>query len=134
MRLIDADAFEVVFFENKSEEFVDGATYVLEMIDNAPTVDAQEKITELQMEKHDLTVELKSLEAIIADLEEKCDDREYGEWEVVHGVMTPGGDPLLRCPFCRSNERHHMGGIEFPQHWDFCPKCGADMRGGKNDF
>lgn len=41
MRLIDADAFEVVFFENKSEEFVDGATYVLEMIDNAPTVEAR---------------------------------------------------------------------------------------------
>ena len=38
MRLIDADVFEIVFFENKSEEFVDGATYVLEMIDNAPTV------------------------------------------------------------------------------------------------
>lgn len=52
----------------------------------------------------------------------------HGEWEVVHGVMTPGGDPLLRCPFCRSEESHHMGGIEFPQHWSFCPNCGADMR------
>ena len=53
-----------------------------------------------------------------------------GEWEVVTGVMTPGGDPLLRCPFCKSKESHHMGGIEFPQDWDYCPKCGADMRKG----
>lgn len=41
MRLIDADAFEVVFFENKSEEFVEGATCILEMIDEAPTVEAK---------------------------------------------------------------------------------------------
>ena len=59
-----------------------------------------------------------------------------GEWEVVHGVMTPGGDPLLRCPVCRSKESYHMGGIEMPQHWNFCPNCGAmmsDMRGEKNE-
>lgn len=56
-----------------------------------------------------------------------------GEWEVVHGVMTPGGDPLLRCPVCRSEESYHMGGIEMPQHWNFCPNCGADMRGEKNE-
>lgn len=48
-----------------------------------------------------------------------------GEWEVVHGVLTPGGDPLLRCPFCKSKESHHMGGIEFPQDWNYCPKCGT---------
>ena len=41
MRLIDADAFEVVFFENKSEEFVEGATCILEMIDEASTVEAK---------------------------------------------------------------------------------------------
>lgn len=51
-----------------------------------------------------------------------------GEWEVVHGVMTPGGDPLLRCPICKQKESYHMGGIEMPQNWNFCPNCGADMR------
>ena len=41
MRLIDVDVFEVVFFEGKSEEFVEGATYVLEQIDKQPTVEAK---------------------------------------------------------------------------------------------
>lgn len=58
----------------------------------------------------------------------------HGKWETVHGVLTPGGDPLLRCPFCKSRESEHMGGIEFPIHWNFCPICGAKMDGGvKNE-
>ena len=37
-----------------------------------------------------------------------------GEWEVVHGVCTPGGDPCLVCPFCHDRESEHLGGIEMP--------------------
>ncbi len=40
MRLIDADAFEVVSLEGVTEEFAEGAKYVLELLDKAPTVDA----------------------------------------------------------------------------------------------
>lgn len=40
MRLIDADEFEVVTVQGKSDDFVEGAQYVLEMIDNMPTIDA----------------------------------------------------------------------------------------------
>lgn len=52
-----------------------------------------------------------------------------GEWETVHGVLTPGGDPLKRCSICRSRESEHLDGIEYPSNWKFCPICGADMRG-----
>ena len=52
-----------------------------------------------------------------------------GEWETVHGVLTPGGDPLLRCPYCRSRESEHLCGIECSIEWDFCPKCGAKLTG-----
>lgn len=52
-----------------------------------------------------------------------------GEWEVVHGVLTPGGDPLLRCPRCRSRESEHLCGVECSIEWDFCPKCGAKLTG-----
>ena len=41
MRLIDADEFEVVTVQGKSDDFVEGAQYVLEMIDNMPTIDAE---------------------------------------------------------------------------------------------
>ena len=36
----------------------------------------------------------------------------HTHWEVVRGVLTPGGDPLLRCPRCRSRESEHLGGKE----------------------
>lgn len=41
MRLIDADKFEAfVIRTNGDEEFINGVQYVLERIDNAPTVNA----------------------------------------------------------------------------------------------
>ena len=36
-RLIDADVFEVVCLQGKSEEFCEGAKYILEMLDAQPT-------------------------------------------------------------------------------------------------
>ena len=52
----------------------------------------------------------------------------HARWEVVRGVLTPGGDPLLRCPRCKSRESEHLGGIECNRtHWICCPICGAHM-------
>lgn len=51
----------------------------------------------------------------------------HGEWETVHGVLTPGGDPLKRCPYCKSRESEHLDGVEHPSRWMFCPICGAKM-------
>ena len=55
----------------------------------------------------------------------------HGEWEVVSGVFTPGGDPLKRCPYCKSEESEHIDGIENQCRWNWCPVCGAKMDGGK---
>ena len=41
MRLIDADVFEVVALKDVSDEFVEGARFILEMIDDAPTIEAE---------------------------------------------------------------------------------------------
>jgi len=37
-RLVDADKFDCITFQNKSEEFILGAEHILEMIDDAPTI------------------------------------------------------------------------------------------------
>ena len=59
-------------------------------------------------------------------------ERPKGKWATVEGnYFTPGGDVVLICPFCESEESKHSGGVEFPVHWNFCPFCGADMRGVK---
>lgn len=49
------------------------------------------------------------------------------KWEVVKGVLTPGGDPYLICPVCHSDDSGHMGGVENPRHWNYCPVCGAEL-------
>lgn len=41
-RLIYANAFELVALEGVSDEFAEGARFILEMLDAAPTVDAVE--------------------------------------------------------------------------------------------
>ena len=45
-RLIDASVFEVVCFQGKSEEFCEGAKYILEMLDAQPTAFDEEKVIE----------------------------------------------------------------------------------------
>ena len=40
MRLIDADKFEVVSFTQESEDFTRGVEYMVDKIDNTPTVNA----------------------------------------------------------------------------------------------
>ena len=54
----------------------------------------------------------------------------HGRWEVVHGVLTPGGDPLLRCPICKARESEHLCGVECRAVWNYCPNCGAHMKDG----
>ena len=56
----------------------------------------------------------------------------HGRWEVVKGVFTPGGDPLLRCPICKSRESEHICGVECFHVWNYCPNCGAKMDGDGN--
>ena len=61
----------------------------------------------------------------------KKDQRPQGEWEILKGdFRTGGGDPLLVCPFCHSEKSIHLGGIECPIDWSFCPNCGASLKKG----
>lgn len=50
-----------------------------------------------------------------------------GVWEHVHGVFTPGGDPMFRCPFCHGRYSEHVSGIESHKVWNYCPVCGVKL-------
>ena len=67
-RLIDADKFEAfVIRTNGDEEFVNGVQYVLEKIDNAPTVDAIPKDQYEARLKADMVAMLEELQLKIEE-------------------------------------------------------------------
>lgn len=81
---------------------------ILVHIDNAPTVESLKDITELHC---DITKE-QLLNAL----------RPQGKWKFSQGVTTQGS---LKCPFCDYRDYHNTNS-------NFCPNCGADMRGEEN--
>lgn len=53
--------------------------------------------------------------------------QEKTKWEKVPGrYLTPGGDPLVRCPKCKDKISYHCEGIEH-DHWNYCPYCGEKL-------
>ena len=76
----------------------------------------------------------------VANLE-KCKaadvvERKHGEWEDEYGGAF--ANPRYRCSVCKEkalyrHEQDCLGGWhEVQALTDFCPNCGADMRGEKN--
>lgn len=61
-RLIDTSAFDEITIQDKSEEFIEGAKYILDMIDAQPTAYTVEKVvaeleTELKVTRNTQTME-----------------------------------------------------------------------------
>lgn len=75
------------------------------------------------------------IEWLINDYGERFADKQYavcdwlnsetifGEWQRVHGYVTPGGDPLWCCPRCKKSE--HVYGIEHNKAKFMCDNCGC---------
>lgn len=84
-----------------------------EYIDNAPTVDFVVNIKDLTAEEkqHFFNVWRNSSFKII-------NDRPQGEWNYIQAGMCV-------CPFC--------GAMPHKEYKNFCPNCGADMRGVNNE-
>lgn len=61
-----------------------------------------------------------------------------GEWCKVHGLVTPGGDPVWRCSNCGKGihvfgvEHHSYGADIADNQWVACPNCGAIMIGERD--
>ena len=54
-------------------------------------------------------------------------ERKKGKWikEDLSGYLTPGGNSIYHCSECG----HTEGPWPHPRLTNFCPSCGADMRG-----
>lgn len=50
------------------------------------------------------------------------------KWEKVPGNhVTPGGEPLVRCPKCKDKSSYHCEGVE-SGHLTKCPHCGEKLK------
>lgn len=106
MRLIDADVLRKQFEDRTLEDFT--CYHFLSAIDNAPTVDMN---TEL------------SVAYLKGRRQGQSDERPQGEW-------IPNEKSIYSSLFSYNSGRHcSICGrvVEFSEN--YCPKCGADMRG-----
>lgn len=122
MRLIDADPFGVVSLQGKSEDFIEGAKFILEKIDKAPTLPnpcgkpcAFAELTEERAIDflHDTGWMQRHYEEMT---------RPHGEWGEVFEHL---GTKYHKCMNCYTGIKVDV------THQNFCPECGADMREGE---
>ena len=59
----------------------------------------------------------------VKDIEEYINKPNFGEWERVYGLVTPGGTPVFRCPMCHKSD--HLHGAEYPKRKMYCESCGS---------
>lgn len=102
-RLIDADALKEQFSEIVGEYIV---SEIISIIDNAPTVE--------------YTFE-EAFQKTVCDNKLYCPSRPKGEWEE---PFEMNGKSYHKCTHC------HIS-TELILISNFCPNCGADMRGEK---
>lgn len=122
MRLIDADALKengtVIAIVNG--EKMKGVP--VKCIDNAPTVEVPENAVNcvLTMFGKCSYNETGCSDCEIKDkIRKALNERPQGEWKFIQGATTQGS---LKCPFCDYRDYHNTNS-------NFCPNCGADMRG-----
>lgn len=85
------------------------------------------------MVKHGVPLDTSKVQALRVAIEALQADRPHGTWRKyavdgdvydLNGVHTWGVE--YQCPFC--GQIHTL--IEGFGQWNFCPECGADMKGG----
>lgn len=108
MRLIDAEALKEKL-NKKALDLANGGMIFIEsinhIIDNAPTVDVISSEEGYEMYG----------KGYLQGYERGKSERPKGEWNYIQAGMCV-------CPFC--------GATPHKEYKDFCPNCGADMRGG----
>lgn len=91
--------------------------------EEAKHIDAFKYWCETNEENGVITVPKFLCEHIIEILDDNKEERPHGEWKVIHNAL---GETKYKCSQCQ----HY---VRSGDDKNFCPNCGADMRGGDSD-
>lgn len=124
MRLIDADALKDVI---TAMQMIGGNFSVLDVIDNAPTVTKDNRPAICFNCEHCCSLSVNSDGEVVVMCNlgaESCDkQRPRGEWKNYNAYFKT-------CSLCKKTV-----GFDYieqdEEKFNFCPNCGADMRGGE---
>ena len=117
-------------YDNGEEDFDKGYNIgietALDLIDNAPTVEAE--IKEVPIAK--ITFDETKLKELVDDLVEKIKSGEIVVYDAVQDEQRPAGQWLFhRCSNCGSGFDLNIN----LDRYNYCPVCGTQMRGAEND-
>ena len=78
---------------------------------------------------HEKAIDYLQTTGWMQDHDRQMTERKKGEWvkEDLSGYLTPGGNSIYHCSECG----HAEGPYPHPRLTDFCPNCGADLRGDR---
>lgn len=132
MRLIDSDTLreqidDYKYFHSSFQKMTvaEFLTIVHDLIDNTPTVESSLKldnITEEEIEKFKIIWQRANSKGLLVINEE----RPQGEWVIDENNVF---ENYKKCSYCGEGAEWLDGGSQFLSN--FCPNCGADMRGDK---
>ena len=80
------------------------------------------------IERHCIEDEILCKDDVIEIIEEAIEKRRPGKWQLRNNKYYAGGG-YYRCNIC--GERYSFGGYFELDNEDFCPNCGAYMKGTK---
>ena len=111
MRLGDLDALKEIFLQDRCGNIFLPKHFVISTIDNAPTVETDIEVIAKDAYKQGYTDGWKERFG-------EPNEIPQGEWNYIQSDMCV-------CPFC--------GAMPHKLYKNYCAKCGADMRGKKNE-
>ena len=130
-RLIDAEALK----QDISTEWLTAQTKqaFYKIIDNAPTVEPEIKKVPIA----NITFDEEKLKELTDEIVERIkngeivlkDERPHGEWKEYGDIYSKGGVKCSICGYQTNNRLQLAVGCGN----NYCPNCGADMRGDAND-
>lgn len=106
-----------------------------DLISRQAAIDGINNICPVDTEYDCTLLDRVDVRCVLSDLPSAQPERKKGRW-ILHETMNDRYDDMI-CPFCRKSytvDANRIDDIGFTaEDFNFCPNCGADMRGEEDE-